>query len=224
MEQSKKNKTVSVKLDGTGKETLEQKAAALGLNVNQYLQKILDDSQKEVAPVGATTTDAAPANVSAVNLTPASLLAIAKVVNMEVANNATDTISITLEPTPERELLRKLAGRPPESEETLTIEEEAYLQTLTDASKADVREGFLLDENCVKIPFEDFTPLQQKTWLEMIAIREKMATENMPSFTQIFQKAILTAFFEDAQSMYNRNLFGKTYGFERKELAAIFNT
>jgi hypothetical protein len=145
---------------------------------------------------------------------------VAKVVKESLPQSI--EVSTPTEASPEREYLRKIAGLEPESDNTLSLEEEAYLTNLKEAITADVRETLLRKENSVFLDLVDNTPLQKEMFLKMVERREEVANDKLPTFTQVFQSAIAEAFFANARSLYNNTLFKATYGFDYSEFKAVF--
>ena len=211
----KNKKVVSVKLDSSTQTKLEQDAAKAGLSVSDYQRKLINDAGEQ---------NKVPESATVVTLHPAVIENIVSVLSKVVADSAPQQIevSIPVNALPEREFLRKISGLKVESVETLSVQEENYLTELNEAIKATARERFLMAENSILFPFIEFTPLQKKTFIEMVKIREELQDEKTPSFTKVFQDAVLTSFVEDANELYRSHKFKAVYGFEHKEFEAIF--
>lgn len=214
---SKMKKVVSVKLDSSTQTKLQEDATASGLSVADYQRKLINDAgEKNKVPETATV----------VTLHPVVIANIVSVLSKVVADSTPQQIEvfIPVQATPEREYLRKISGLEAESIETLSVQEEEYLSELKEGITADVREGFLLAENSILFPFDDFSPLQKKTFLKMKEIREQLQDAKTPSFTKIFQDSILKAFAVDSNTLYGHHKFKATYGFEFEEFESIFES
>ena len=211
----KNKKVVSVKLDSATQTKLQLNAASAGLSISDYQRKLINDAGEQ---------NKVPETATIVTLHPAVIENLVSVLSKVVEESTAQQIEVLLpsQEAPEREYLRKISGLQPASMETLTIEEENYLTKLKEGITADVRENFLMAENSILFPFEDFTPLQKKTFLDMVKAREELQDAKNESLTKVFQKVILNAFVSDANALYNSHRFKATYGFEHKEFESIF--
>ena len=126
-----KTKVVSVKLDSTQQTKLEQRAAENGTTVSEELRKMVDETTAEtVATLPQVAAGTPPPTI--VNLSNESLQVLganfAKILK-EVQPQTIEVIT-PIEPSPEREYLRKIAGLPFDETTTLSTEEESFLTDL----------------------------------------------------------------------------------------------
>jgi hypothetical protein len=212
---SEKKEVVNVRLDSTSKTLLEEKAAAAGLTVADYLRKLINDAQAQnKAPEGATV----------VTLHPTIIEALASVLSTVVSESLPQyfELSTPVQASPIREYLRKISGLEPESENTLTVDEEEFINDLRDNAESLVKENLLKEENAVYLNFKGCTNLQETTFKNIIKASENIASDKMPSLTSTFHSAITTSFYEYARLVERKDLFKQTFGMEYREFKAIF--
>lgn len=204
---------LSVKVDSSIQEQIEKAAQAKGMTKSDYLREIISNAKKENEIPG----DAIQKNdTAAINsISDESILVIAEVVSKIIA----DSIPAPVILSPDREYLRKIAGKELEENTTLTEQEEKYLQSLTESIKADVTETLLLEENSVPIPHG--SAIQKRLFEDMFKKRNAVISEKLPSLTRVMQQGIIDAFYADCKSLYNNSLFKATYGIEYSEFLAV---
>lgn len=213
---------VSVKLDTTEQNEIQKAAQEKGVTTSDYLRGIISDAKQTNALASTDKkidTAANPASEKVVSesiLSDESVLLLADVVSKVISAS----ISKPLVLSPDREHLRKLAGKEPEQEQTLSVAEEAYLQTLNEAIRADVTETLLLEHNCV--PYPHGSPIKQRLFKQMLEKRNEVVSEKIPSLISVLQDAVIKAFHEDCNRMWNRNLFKSTYGIDYNEYKAVY--
>lgn len=212
---SEKKEVVNVRLDSTSKTLLEEKAAAAGQTVADYLRKLINDAQAQNKP---------PEGATVVTLHPTVIEALAGVLSTVVSESLPQyfELSTPVQASPEREYLRKLEGLEPESENTLTVEQEESLQALRNEVVETTTNRLLLQHYSVAIGFDTLNVVQQNMLKNMLEKRELSATENLPTLTAVFKNAIWKALETDSIALWNKHLFKATYGFEHKEFEAVF--
>jgi arsenate reductase-like glutaredoxin family protein len=207
---------VSVKLDDTQKTELLLQAESEGLTLSEFLRKKLHEEKEEAKKEAPSNDTAVPLKtvVQDLPISLSSLLAIDEIIKENL--NAVPHVA------PERDFLRKIAGQTTENPDTLSFEEETFLKTLSESIKTEALEDLLQEHNSVPIAPLFINELQRRTFKEMLQKRNEIVNEKTPSFNQVFINAIANAFADDCRTLYNRNLFKATYGFNYDEFKAVF--
>ncbi len=201
---------VSVKLNENEKEELEKEAKQEGITISDLLRKKLAQ-HREMQTKLQNTNNTYPTGQ---HISAESLNSIDKIVAEKV--NSLKAIP------PERDYLKKIASKEPENINTLTLDEEKYLNKLMEVVKAECVEDLLLEHNSVPIFLMLKNEMQIRIFGEMVKKRNEVVSEKLPSFNQLFSKSISSTFFEDCNSLYYKNLFKSTYGITYDEFRAVF--
>lgn len=217
-ESPKTKGVVSVKLNDADKSALAQQAEKEGITISQLLRKKLKEESKE--PPGSSV-EKVESDTKSINLSTEALLNIDALID-EKLGSVNENFAALNSISPVKDYLKKLAGETPENPATFTDQEDKAFKEIVEAMKAENIENLLLEHNSVPISPLFENEIQRRTFKEMLEKRNEIVSEKMPSFNQVFMKAIGKAFDEDCRSAYNKNLFKAMYGFTYDEFKAVF--